>query len=421
MIGLELTEMMEKVKAGKGKLNLLAIIASEAKSRTQELINSLLKSEITISLGRKNYERQEGSKQNYRNGYHKQRSFLIKGIGKIKIKVPRDRIGSFESKIIPKKQQDDGTFGDVLQEMFLAGISTRKVGDVTQKILGRNYSASEVSKAVKTMTSEMEAWRDRRLDWKTYVYLYCDGVNFKIRRDKKDIFKESVLAVIGVASDGTKDVLGFQAGNKETAEHWKSFFSSLIQRGIKFRDVQLGIMDGLPGLEEAFKDKFPNAVIQRCQVHKAKNVLQKINKKDKSNVAADMRKVFYASSKTRAKTAMRDFETKWEIKYPSATKCLRKDINSCLRFYDFPQQHWLSIRTTNPIERLNKEYKRRTKVMEILNGEQCLYRILFYISKRMEKYWKKHKIGAGIELHTHNKNKGIRNLSDDSGEFTQVA
>ena len=152
-------------------------------------------------------------------------------------------------------------------------------------------------------------------------------------------------------------------------------------------------MDGLTGVETVFKEEFPNAKVQRCQVHVARNVLAKVPKKLKKEVADDMRSIFYASSRKKAMEFFEEFKEKWQDTIPSAVACLERSINACLTFFSFPEEEWISLRTTNIIERLNKEFKRRTKPMEIVAGEAACYRLLAFISLRMELHWRSNPIG----------------------------
>jgi putative transposase len=155
----------------------------------------------------------------------------------------------------------------------------------------------------------------------------------------------------------------------------------------------LGVMDGLAGLEMVFKEEFPQAEVQRCQVHVARNVLAKVPKKLKPEVADDMRSIFYASSKEKAKEFFVQFKEHWDKEVPSAVKCLENSLESCLTFFKFPPEEWQALRTTNIIERLNKEFKRRTRSMEIVAGENACYRLLAFISLKMEVHWKRNPIG----------------------------
>lgn len=155
----------------------------------------------------------------------------------------------------------------------------------------------------------------------------------------------------------------------------------------------MGVMDGLPGLERVFKEEFSKAKVQRCQVHVARNVLAKVPRKLKKTVADDLRSIFYASSRKKAMEFFNTFKDKWQKDLPSAVKCLENSIEACLTFFMCPEEEWISLRTTNIIERLNKEFKRRTKPMEIVAGENACYMLLAFISLKMELHWRSNPIG----------------------------
>jgi len=202
-----------------------------------------------------------------------------------------------------------------------------------------------------------------------------------------------VLVAIGVTKRGHKLVLGMQSGDKESASSWREFFKDLKSRGLDSQTVTLGIMDGLPGLETVFKEEFSQAKVQRCTVHIDRNVLAKVPKKLKKDVADDLRSIFYAPSREKALGHFDLFKEKWRKDLPSAVNCLERSIDSCLTFFDFPADEWISLRTTNIIERLNKKFKRRTKPMEIVAGENACYRLLAFISLKMELHWRSNPVG----------------------------
>jgi putative transposase len=188
-------------------------------------------------------------------------------------------------------------------------------------------------------------------------------------------------------------VLGLQAGDKESAPTWREFFKDLKRRGLDASRITLGVMDGLPGLEAVFKEEFPKAKIQRCQVHVARNVLAKVPQKFKQEVADGMRSIFYASCPDKAREFFKEFKERWEKHVPSAVKCLEKSLDACLTFFHFPEEEWISLRTTNIIERLKKEFRRRTKPMEIVAGEQSCYTLLAFIALKMELHWRSNPLG----------------------------
>lgn len=368
------------------------LMRTDVRASMSRYLNQLMESEITLFLGRKPYERSEkGGRSNHRNGSYS-RSFTIKGIGGVEIFIPRDRLAKYQTQILPRYERYESEIKEDLSLMFLTGISTRTIALISKRLLGRSFSHNEVSLANQELTGAVEAWRTRDLSDLTLKYLYLDGVNFEMRVAGK-VSKVPVLVSIGVDLKGIKHVVGIQAGDKESAGNWREFFKDLKKRGLKGETVQLGIMDGLPGLEKVFKEEFQNSKVQGCQVHVARNIMAKVPAKQKQKVADDVRSIFYASSYEKAKEHWNLFKTRWEKELPSATKCLGNSLEKCLTYYHFPQEEWISIRTTNQIERLNKEFKRRTKPMEIVAGENSCYRLLAFISLKMELGWKKAPVG----------------------------
>ena len=275
--------------------------------------------------------------------------------------------------------------------MYLTGISTRSLSLLSNKLIGRKISPQEVSNANKELILAIEKWRTRDLSKEIIKYMYLDGVNFHMRIKKIELVP--ILVAIGVDINGYRSVLGFQSGDKESASSWRQFFKDLKNRGLDGSTVELGIMDGLSGLEKVFKEEFLNSSVQRCQVHLVRNVLSKVPIKHKKEVADDLPSIFYASSKDKAMDFFKDFKNKYDRDFPSAVKSLSNSIDSSLTFFKFPEEDWISIRTTNIIERLNKEFKRRTKSMEILAGEKSSYNLLAFISIKMEASWSQMRVG----------------------------
>jgi len=353
-------------------------------------LTNLMKAELTHILGREEYERSDGE-TNHRNGSYA-RKFCLKGIGEVDTKVPRDRNGEYQTQVLPRSKQYENRIAEDLSMMYLAGISTRTLSMLSKRLIGRTISHEEVSKANRELTDAVEKWRSRDLSGEKIKYIFVDGVIFKMRLEVS-VENVAVLVAIGVTENGAKLVLGLQSGDKESATSWREFFRDLKSRGLDGSSVTLGIMDGLSGLEKVFEEEFPNSKVQRCQVHVARNVLAKVPHKIKKEVADDLRSIFYASSKKKADDFYRTFNKKWEKELPSAVKSLRQSINACLTFLKFPEEEWTSLRTTNIVERLNKEFKRRTKPMEIVAGENACYRLLAFISLKMELSWRANPVG----------------------------
>lgn len=269
-----------------------------------EYLTNLMKAELTHFLGREEYERIAGG-TNHRNGDYP-RKFCIKGIGEVDVKVPRDRKGEYQTQILPRGKQYEGRIAEDLSLMYLTGISTRTLAMLSRRLIGRRISHGEISKVNTELTGAIEKWRNRDLSGEKIKYLYIDGVNFTMRMARK-VEPIPVLVAIGVREDQSKVVVGLQSGDKESAGSWREFFRDLKNRGLDGSFVQLGIMDGLSGLETVFREEFKNAKVQRCQVHVARNVPAKVSRTLKQAVADDMRSIFYASSKEKAEVFYREF------------------------------------------------------------------------------------------------------------------
>ena len=384
----EVIETFKEIQEQPEKL--FEMIRFDIRETVGHYLTAMMNTELSHFLGREPYERSHG-KPNYRNGSYG-RNFTLKGIGNVNIHVPRDRKGEFKTKIIPRSKQYEEEIARDLSLMFLAGTSTRSLSMISRRLIGRKISPTEISNANGELSEAVEKWRMRDLSSECIKYMVIDGVNFHMRI-ARDIDTVPILAAIGVTKAGHRLVLGLQSGDKESASNWREFFKDLKARGLDCQNVTLGIMDGLSGLEAVFKQEFPSAKVQRCQVHVARNILAKVPKKLKKEVADDLRSIFYASSKNKAMEFFEKFKKKWKETIPSAVSCLERSINACLTFFSFPEEEWIPLRTTNIIERLNKEFKRRTKPMEILAGETACYRLLAFISLRMELHWRSNPIG----------------------------
>ena len=384
----EVVEIFKEIQEQPEKL--FDMIRVEIRENVGEYLSKLMDMELTHFLGRERYEHGQG-KVNHRNGSYG-RNFTLKGIGGVQVEVPRDRKSQFSTQVIPRSKRYEDELRQDLSFMFLTGISTRSLSMISTRLIGRQISSTEVSNANKDLIDAVEKWRTRDLSGEPIKHLFLDGVTFDMRIDGS-IEKVPVLVAIGVTETGQKLVVGFQAGDKESAPTWREFFKDLKERGLDGSNMVLGIMDGLPGLDKVFKEEFPKAKVQRCQVNVARNVLAKVAKKLKKKVADDMRSIFYASSKKKAMEFFDIFKQRWQQDLPSAVKCLENSIEECLSFFICPEEEWISLRTTNIIERLNKEFKRRTRPMEIVAGENACYMLLAFISLKMELHWKSNPIG----------------------------
>ena len=384
----EVLDLIKEIKNQSG--NLFEMLRINVKETVGRYLSELMEAELTGFLGRGRYERVE-RKANHRNGSYG-RHFTLKGIGEVNVKVPRDREGEFKTQVIPRSKQYEDDLRQDLCVMFLSGISTRTLSMISERLVGRKISPTQVSKASKELSTAVEQWREKDLSDTSIKYLFVDGVTFPMRIDGS-IERVPVLVVIGVTERGQRMVLALQAGDKESASCWRELFKDLKRRRLDGNKVTLGIMDGLPGLEKVFKEEFSKAKVQRCQIHVTRNVLAKVPRKLKKVIADDVRSIFYASSKNKALKFFKQFEEKWEKDLPSAVKCLKNSMEATLTYLNFPEEEWISLRTTNAIERLNKEFKRRTKPMEILAGERSCYTLLAFICLKMELHWRSSPVG----------------------------
>jgi len=384
----EIADIFKEIQERPGQL--FEMIRLDIKEVVGKYLTAMMNAELTHYLGREPYVRVVGN-VNHRNGSYG-RGFTLKGVGEVHVDIPRDRNGEFETSVIPRSKQYEEEVARDFSILFLAGVSTRTLSMISERLIGRRISAAEISSVSAELNTAVEAWRRRDLSQEAVKYLFIDGVHFHMRMGRS-IEIVPVLVAIGVTETGQKLVLSLQAGDKESATSWREFFKDLKSRGLDGGKVTLGMMDGLPGLETVFREEFPKAKVQRCQVHVARNVLAKVPNKFKQDVANDLRSIFYAPSLEKSWECFDLFRQRWQKSTPSAVECLERNIDACLTFFNFPPEEWISLRTTNIIERLNKEFRRRTKVMEIVAGEIACYRILAYISLKMEMHWRSSPVG----------------------------
>lgn len=335
--------------------------------RAQAWINSHLEAEMAEHLQRARYE-PLGEHRNYRNG-HRPRRLNLLGLGQVQLKVPRDRQSTFRSLLLPERRGQDAEFDAFVAECFLAGLSTRDIGRITARHFGQRYDSKQVSRLVARAGQEMDAWQRRSLQGRRFKFLFVDGVNFRVRIDHR-ISRQSFCVVLGVSEEQEcYEVLSVTMGDRERADLWSDIFQDLIRRGLNADAVELGIMDGLPNLEAVFRTCFERARTQRCQVHAKRNALRRVRRADRPAFSAAVSSVFYAANEATARRNFYAFRDQWHDRFPGAVGVIERDLDSLLTFYQFNPVYWATIRTTNPIERLNKEFKRRTRAMEVIGGE----------------------------------------------------
>jgi putative transposase len=364
-------------------------------------INSLLEAERDEFLGRSRHQPLDGEHDNYRNGYRPRKINLF-GLGSLELRIPRDRKGEFESEWLPERKGQDPELEAFIAEAFLAGLSTRDLARITEKHWGQKYDSKQVSRIVARATRELEAWRERSLKGQRYKFLYVDGANFRVRINGH-VSQQSFCAVLGVSEENERfEVLALEMGDRERADLWEGIFRGLADRGLEGEAVELGIMDGLPGLTAVFQGFFPRAQTQRCQKHAKANACRRVRKKERELFSQELNRVFYAPNESAARAAFFALKDQWGRLFPSAVQIIEKDLDSLLTFLQFDPTYWTVLRTTNPIERLNKEFKRRTNAMEVTGGEVSTYRCLVYVAQTMEYRWSFHPLSQWSTVYTQN-------------------
>ncbi len=340
---------------------------------------SVLEEEVTAFIGAQPYERNQ-ERRDQRNGHYTRH--LETTVGQIAdLSVPRTR-GGYQTQLFERYHRRQNELDSAIGEMFVKGVSTTKVGQVIETLTGSHPSASTVSRVFHTLESEYEQWKTRRLE-ERYAYAFADGTYFTVIYNGEGC-KMPILAVVGIAASGERDVLAFSVGDRENEQAWKDLLEDLKGRGVK--EIDLWISDGNQAMLNAITRKFPTSARQRCVVHKMDNVLSYIPTKQQDQIKPELKALFYQKDRQAADQAVAAFLEKYRSIYPTAVACLQRDLEACLTFYAFPKEHWKTIRTNNVMERLFGEVKRRSHTMAAAfrTEESCL--LLFYAVIRCLKF-----------------------------------
>lgn len=339
------------------------------KEIVQRVLQELLEAEMTEHLGASPYERAK-NRTGHRNG-HKPRTLRTR-VGTLNLLVPQDREGTFSTRLFSRYQRNEKALVLALMEMYVEGVSTRKVKDITEELCGTSFSKSLVSSLAGRLDAELEAWRSRRLEAEAYPYLFVDARYEKARVGHR-IVSQGVLIVSGVrAPDGLREILGVEVADTESEATYQELFRSLKARGLS--GVELVVSDDHEGLKAAVFRHFQGASWQRCQVHYARNLLGLVSAARRKELAADLRAIFAATSREQALGMASSMAQRWREKgNEKVSEHLEEHVEECLSCLAFPESHRQRIRTTNGQERLNQEIKRRTRVVRIFpNRESCL-------------------------------------------------
>jgi transposase-like protein len=346
-------------------------------------LQNMLEAELDVHLGYDKREVTPQPKSNYRNGYKSKT--LKTSEGKLEISIPQDRASEFEPLIIPKYSRDISGVEERIISMFGSGMSTRDISEQIESMYGFEVSAELVSKVTNKLYPQIEEWRNRPLS-AVYPIMFIDGIVFHVRREK-GVEKSCVYVVLGVNSEGMKEVLSIETGEVESARYWLSVFNSLKSRGVK--DILVICADGLSGIGEAIEASFPQAEHQRCIVHMIRNTLKFVSYKDRQSFANDLRGIYQAADETAGYANMQRVREKWENKYPQAMKRWQTNWASISPIYKYSPAVRKALYTTNAIESLNSQYRRINRSRSVFPSEESLRKALYLATIKITKKWTK--------------------------------
>ena len=351
------------------------------------LMQEMLELEFGEYLGAEPYER-SGERQGYRNGYRYRE--LYTRVGQLTLRVPRDREGRFSTQLFERYQRSEKALVLALQESYLQGVSTRKIARITEKLCGVSFSKDQVSRMAKMLDDELEQWRSRKLN-KAYPYLVVDARYEHVRVDGQ-VESEGVLSVVGVDENGYREVLSTLLAPAEEKASWNGVFSSLIDRGLEPRSVRYVVSDEHKGLIAALQRYLPKASWQRCQTHYQRNAGSKVPRKARAEVHAGLRDVFNAPDLVQASARAQHLIEQWDNRFPELSTWMEETIEDPLRVFVLPKKHRKRLRTTNSLERLHQEIKRRSRVVRIFpNPASCLRLVSALMMEQSEEWLTGHR------------------------------
>ena len=355
----------------------------EGQQALKQLLEAESERERQRYLMRDAYERKPDT-QDYRNGSYERD--VVTRLGTIRFRVVRTRQKAFLPKAVERLQRRAEDVALLIREAFLRGISTRQVGLVIGVITGEVVSAQTVSKISRSLDGMVQAFHQARLS-DEWVYLFLDGVSLRVRRPggRKRV---QMLVAYGVGADGRRRLLGFQRSPGESQHAWEGLLGDLYRRGLEGRQLQLIITDGCAGLAAALQTVYPRVAHQRCWVHKMRNILESVRKRDYDAVKADAQAIYRAEQVKQARAAFQRFQGRWQKTYATMVKRLERDLPELLSFFALPKHLWRKLRTTNVIERCFVEVRRRTRPMVCFVNVHSVDRIVFSIFSRFNGDWK---------------------------------
>lgn len=344
--------------------------------------------------GRSHHVDGQGHRQVVRNG-HAQPRTIVTGVGPLKVTMPRvhdrrdeDERERFVSKILPPYLRKAKSIDELIPWLYLKGVSTGDFGEALQALLGPKcpgLSASTVTRLVSSWQSEHADWSKRDLSDKHYAYVWADGIHFNVRLEED---RQCILVLMGATAEGTKELIAVSDGYRESEQSWKTMLLGLRSRGLTI-DPKLAIADGALGFWAAARKVWPGVREQRCWVHKTANILNEMPKRLHSQAKDRIHQIWMAATKREAERALDLFVQTYEAKYPRAAACLTKDHESLLTFYDFPAEHWLHLRTTNPIESTFATVRLRHNKTKGNGSRAACLAMVFKLAQSAQKRWRR--------------------------------
>ena len=366
--------------------------ADDAKPQVLKLVKELMESTMNEELEiytQKEYHEQTERYKLYRNGCY-QRT-LVTQFGYLNdLRVPRLRSSGFRTNVFQRYHRYQDIVEDLIQDIFLAGVSTRRVGAVISKLLDTKVSHGTVSRITRRLDSKVKEYHTREL-LDEYQYLFFDGITLKVRYNTK-YHNRKVLVAYGITIFGKRELIAFRQAKEESYDAWLNFIDDLYKRGIKGSNLKLIVTDGSKGLHGALDMVYPLVSRQACWVHKLRRVSNYLPKRYQEECHNEATKIYLANGKQEALVLFKSWRRHWLGRCPKAVQCLEKDIDNLLSFFDLPRKHWVKIRTTNVIERQFKEVRRRTNVFSCFSNIASCDRIIYAIFTHLNNNWKERRL-----------------------------
>ncbi|QQL44472.1 IS256 family transposase [Sulfuriroseicoccus oceanibius] len=346
----------------------------------QKLMQEMLEEEMNETLQAVKSERSD-RRRGYRSGSY-QRSLLTR-VGRIELRVPQDRDGLFSTEIFDRYQRSEKALVSTLIEMYVQGVSTRKVAQITEELCGHRVSASVVSRLNKTLNEELENFARRKLSH-AYPYLILDARYEKVRENGV-VRSQAVLIAIGISWDGRREVLATELDQRESGSSWKNFLLQLKQRGLT--GVEFCVTDNHAGLRRAISEVLPEALWQRCYVHFLRNALDHLPRKHDDDCCTERRWIYDRRDINEARQDLRAWLAKWGGKYHKLCDWVESEIEETLTFYRLPREHHKHLKSTNMLERLNEEIKRRTHIIRTFPNQAAAQRLIRAVTHQVHEQW----------------------------------